>query len=318
MATAGGVDQLRTAAKDYAAAQARAHTSHNFAELYDRLEDEYRAHRRAQTWKMMRTHLKPFRAQIGALSLESITPENVTEWCSRGTPSARTYNNRRAIWATALGRARELGWIDVHARTAAEIALKRREERKSPTVWTPDEGRKILALLREKSPDLIAYFALQCWGGLRPSEAQDIEWRDLGAPKGYIHVRHEVAGKLSSERFAPIQPNLQTILDSLPGIENLIPEERSVFHRKRDLARLKEFPAPLNAAVRLAEVVCEAGIAKTWPKDVCRHSFCTYRLAATKAIGTVAEEAGNSEAVIRSSYRKPVPKEMGEEWFEVR
>ncbi|MCW1885590.1 hypothetical protein OKA04_12700 [Luteolibacter flavescens] len=313
----GGLSELHEAANSYALARAKEFVSRSFADLYDRLEDEYRSHRRSETWKTIRTELKPFRDEIGSLLVESISPENVAEWCGRGNPSPRTYNNRRSIWGTALGRARDLGWINLHARTAAEISPKRREAKKSPTVWSPQNGRQILALLREKHPDLVAYFALQCWGGLRPSEAQDIEWRDIGEPSGYIHVRHEVAGKLSAERFAPIQSNLKAILESLPDIENRHSEGRSVYHRRRDIARLATFPAPLNAATRLAEAVIASGVVNKWPNDVCRHSFCTYRLASTKAIGAVAEEAGNSEAVIRNNYRKPVPKEMGEEWFEI-
>ena len=31
-----------------------------------------------------------------------------------------------------------------------------------------------------------------------------------------------------------------------------------------------------------------------WTPDVLRHSFCSYRLAETRNIGQVAEEAGNS------------------------
>jgi len=314
---AGGLKQLRDAAKAYSRTLAKAGSTRTFAELYDRLEDEYREHRRSQTWKTVRTELKRYRSEIGGLTLEAITPENVADWCGRGTPSARTYNNRRTIWGAAFARARELGWIDAHSRTAAEMAPKRREIQKSPSVWTPDDGREVLELLRKSAPDLIAYFALQCWAGLRPSEAQALEWRDIGSPEGYVHVRHEVAGKLGAERFVPIQPNLASILKSLPPVEERLPAERSAAHRRRDLKRLEQFPAPLNAASRLAAVVCDAGIVDEWPRDVCRHSFCSYRLAVTKAIGTVAEEAGNSEGVIRRSYRRPVPKEVGEVWFAV-
>lgn len=314
---AGGLKQLREAAKGFAQMKAKSVSSRTFADLYERLENEYREHRRNETWKTVRTELKPFSREIGGLELAAITAEDVAGWCGRGTPSARTFNNRRTIWAAAFGRARELGWIDVNSRTAAEMVPKRREGQKSPSVWSPAEAASILKVLRRDAPDLVAYFAIQCWAGLRPSEAQAVEWKDIGSPSGYLRVRHEVAGKLGAERFVPIQPNLASILGSLPELEERIPAGRSAIHRRRDLERLKKFPAPLNAATRLAAVVCNAGIVKEWPRDVCRHSFCTYRLAVTKAIGTVAEEAGNSEGVIRKSYRRPVPPEVGIEWFAV-
>lgn len=312
---AGGVQELREAARDYAEAKRKRQGSRTFSELYDRLEAEYSKHQRNETWKTMRTELQRFRSELGDLAIEAISPEQVEEWCGRGTPAARTYNNRRAIWSAALGRAREVQWIDPNSRTAAEIAPKRREPQKSPEIWTPDQGREILRLLRERSPDLVAYFALQCWAGLRPTEAQELEWKDINDPEGYLRVRHEVAGKLSAERFVPIQPNLAEILETLPPAEGRIPPNRGATLRKRDLKRMEKFPAPLNAAKRLSSIICGAEIVKAWPHDVCRHSFCTYRLAATKAIGTVAEEAGNSEAVIRKSYRRPMTKEAGDEWF---
>lgn len=315
---AGGLKQLQDAATGFSKLKSKAGSHKTFGDLYGRLEQEYREHRRLETWKTVRTELKPFSREIAGLELGAITAEDVAGWCGRGTPSARTFNNRRTIWGAAFARARELGWIDVHSRTAAEMVPKRREGQKSPSVWSPAEAADILKYLRRLAPDLIAYFALQCWAGLRPSEAQAVEWKDINSPEGYVHVRHEVAGKLGAERFVPIQANLKAILASLPAVEERIPKGRSSVHRRRDLARLTEFPAPLNAASRLAAVVCEAGIVNEWPRDVCRHSFCTYRLAVTKAIGTVAEEAGNSESVIRKSYRRPVPPEVGEKWFAVR
>ncbi|MBB5351391.1 integrase [Haloferula luteola] len=312
---AGGLAELTAAAEAYAKSKRSQWT---LGELFRRLEDEYREHRRAQTWKSLKVELKPFADSLADLGLGAISPDLIAEWCSRGTPSPRTYNNRRAKWSTALGRARELGWIDPNQRTAAEIVPKRREERKSPSIWPVPDGERILSLLREQSPDLIRYFALQCWGGLRPSEAQAIRLDDLTSHPGYVHVRAAVAGKLGAERFVPMRPNLAAILGTLPSeADVLIPPSRDPSRKKRDEERLRVFAAPLNADTRLSGLVREAGILDRWPNDVCRHSFCSYRLAQTHSIGKVAEEAGNSEAIIRRNYRRPVPVEVGEAWFKI-
>ena len=60
VAAAGRLNELHSAAKEDAGVRAGNQNSHNFAELHDRLEDEYRPHRRAETWKTIRTELKPF------------------------------------------------------------------------------------------------------------------------------------------------------------------------------------------------------------------------------------------------------------------
>jgi hypothetical protein len=78
VAAAGRLNELHSAAKECAGVRAGNQNSHNFAELYDRLEDEYRAHRRAETWKTIRTELKPFRSEIGKLQIEAITPGAVS------------------------------------------------------------------------------------------------------------------------------------------------------------------------------------------------------------------------------------------------
>lgn len=312
---AGGVAELKQAAELFAKSK---NSEGTLGELYDLLEDEYREHRRARTWKSLKVELKPFAQEMGDLPVGSITQDLVAEWCGRGNPAPRTYNNRRSMWGAALSRARDLGWIDPHQRTAAEITPRRREQRKSPTIWTLEDARKVLELLERKSPDLVRFFALQCWAGLRPSEAQAIRLADLSSHGGYVHVTADVAGKLGAERFVPLQPNLAAILSRLPkDPEGLIPQGRSMNWRKQDVARLVEFAAPANADVRLSRLVRDEGVLENWPKDVCRHSFCSYRLAQTHAIGTVAEESGNSEAIIRRSYRRPVPRETGEAWFQI-
>jgi hypothetical protein len=69
--------------------------------------------------------------------------------------------------------------------------------------------------------------------------------------------------------------------------------------------------------VFLSELLRERGVIKTWPQDVMRHSYISYRLAQGHGRGQVAEWAGNSEAVIRQRYRRPLRAEDGAAWFRV-
>lgn len=61
----------------------------------------------------------------------------------------------------------------------------------------------------------------------------------------------------------------------------------------------------------------ERGVVETWPPDVLRHSFCSYRLAEVQNIGQVSEEAGNSPDIIRRHYRRPIPKARAKDYFEI-
>ena len=55
--------------------------------------------------------------------------------------------------------------------------------------------------------------------------------------------------------------------------------------------------------------------AGTWPKDALRHSFGSYRNAILRNLDQVAEEMGNSVAMLHRHYHNPQPEQLGTEWF---
>ena len=60
------------------------------------------------------------------------------------------------------------------------------------------------------------------------------------------------------------------------------------------------------------------GVPDTWPQDVLRHSYGTYRLALKKSRSQVADEMGNSPEIIKKHYRRPVPERTAQAWFAIR
>jgi hypothetical protein len=59
------------------------------------------------------------------------------------------------------------------------------------------------------------------------------------------------------------------------------------------------------------------GIVTGWTQDVMRHSYISYRIARGDSLARIAEEAGNSESIIRRRYRRPVRASEGDQWFGV-
>jgi hypothetical protein len=53
----------------------------------------------------------------------------------------------------------------------------------------------------------------------------------------------------------------------------------------------------------------------SWPRNVLRHSFISYRIAIVKSAEQVALEAGNSSAIIFRHYRELTTVETAKEWF---
>ena len=86
----------------------------------------------------------------------------------------------------------------------------------------------------------------------------------------------------------------------------------------RPLARLPAAPLALTETVyrdRLQDAATAAKIA--WEGNLLRHSFGTYRLAVTKNAAAVAEEMGNSPAVVRTHYQNVASPEQAAAWWQV-
>ena len=74
---------------------------------------------------------------------------------------------------------------------------------------------------------------------------------------------------------------------------------------------LKEshYRALLNAAATTAGI--------TWEENLLRHSYGTYRLALCKNAATVAEEMGNSVAIVRTHYANVTSPEQATAWWTI-
>ena len=54
-----------------------------------------------------------------------------------------------------------------------------------------------------------------------------------------------------------------------------------------------------------------------WHKNGLRHSCISYRVAQCADVARVADESGNSPAIIRSNYLRRVKPDLANEWFAV-
>jgi hypothetical protein len=52
-----------------------------------------------------------------------------------------------------------------------------------------------------------------------------------------------------------------------------------------------------------------------WKKNALRHSYISYRVAECADVARVADESGNSPAVIKANYLKRVKPDQAKEWF---
>ncbi len=226
----------------------------------------------------IRSHLNRF---AGAFHTEisSVSPALVEQWLRGLGVGNRTQKNIRGS-VTTLFR-------------FAEGKLRERNKRDGKIqIFTPEQMAEIMA---HAAPKHALYFALAAFTGIRSAELIRLEWQDINFKRSHITVAAEKA-KTASRRLVPIQPNLMQWLTP---------------HRKSSgkLFVSRRLADEAIAAVKEREI--------KWPNNVLRHSYATYRLAATNDAAKVAMEMGNSPAMLYRHYRELADEQDAAAWFAI-
>lgn len=163
-------------------------------------------------------------------------------------------------------------------------------------------------------PEFRAWFALGCFGGLRPEEIAPPDGKSKKRHKRGIHCE-EIDFEFSVLRIAAAvskggkRPRIVPMNDALrhalewAGI-------RPGMTGPTTLAN----PAKTGELNRLGKLI----FGGTWPKDICRHSYGSYRNAIVRSLPQVAEEMGTSVGMLHNHYHNPRPTEEGNAWFSLR
>jgi integrase len=120
------------------------------------------------------------------------------------------------------------------------------------SIYSPDEVEKVLRLCEEKYPSLLGYYCLCVFGGLRPSEAERVEWKDLNFDGKEVFVTHK--SKTGFRRF--VLKDTDTLWIWLNHVKTIRPDE------------------PLNP------IINHGGLQKKFRKDLVwrgRRTFCGIR-----------------------------------------
>lgn len=232
---------------------------------------------------------------FGQRLMAEISGEEVEDWLDGLDVSAATFNNIKRdlniLWSFAIKQSK--GWSDKNI--IKGIDTRKPEERKT-TFLTLERVRGLLDVVR---PEMLPYYALGLFAGLRDCELQrPLDWHSVSLQTGYIKIQAHVS-KTKRVRLVPISKNLAAWLRPFVKTSGRVVPENCVQLKKltKQAFELEGF-APLE-------------------DNVLRHSFGTYRMAQTKDIGLVSEEMGNSPSVVKTHYQAAVPYEHGAEFFSI-
>ncbi len=159
--------------------------------------------------------------------------------------------------------------------------------------YSPDETTKLLRYVVEHHPDLIGYYALLTFAGLRPSEGVRVQWCDYNFKTNELYVRK---GKTNA-RHIILEPAAIAWMK---------------FHRE-NTPKDAPFVTVANLENRMKKIR-KAVFNGEWIQDGLRHGFGTYFKALTQNIGKVADYMGNSPDIVKRHYARTIAKDDWEKF----
>jgi integrase len=262
--------------------------------------------------KQLEWGLKALAAETN-LHVADLSPSWVSRYLTEMVAGERTKKNARDVLGY-FGR-----WLVLHGYLSRGTNLIEGVQRYSMKpgeiqIFTP---REVSLLLAHASAKLLPYVAIGAFAGLRGAEIQRLDWSEVEIldPKpnakqrdfGWIEVKAEKS-KTDVRRLVPIKPNLAAWLKDYKQKDGPVCPFKNVVNELMDLV------VSINNALPKATPEKERMV---WKKNGLRHSYISYRVAECADVARVADESGNSPAIIKANYLRRVKPDAAAEWFTV-
>ena len=243
----------------------------------------------------LNVRLGRFKKHFGERMAATITSEEIDDWLS-GLKDERTGQNlsrlSRSNYARALGVAFAYA---VKRRYATSNPVKGIDKPKGdirPGILSVEQ---IVRLLDAASPEILPYFAIGTFAGLRTSEIERLDWRDIDFDENEIAVNSE---SKTGERHVDMLPNLREWL--LPLRKHTGKITPTNFRKYFDQARET------------------AGV--PWPDNCLRHSFGSYHLKhfGNDALTRLQMGHWRDSTVLFAHYRRAVTRKNAERYWNIR
>ena len=221
-------------------------------------------------------------------TLHEVTRDEVEDWLEEENFSKVTRRNYIRDLHILFKFALERGWTSVNPIAGIEKPDNKTGE---ISIFTPDQ---VKALLGVAQGAVLAGIAIKTFAGLRTSELLKLDWSDVDTGQIIVKAAH---AKTRRRRVVTVTENLLAWLRPLQKQTGLV----APF-------------TPRQWHDRVSAVAAESKVAPL-PKNVMRHSFCSFHLAKHKNENLTAAEAGNSPAIIYEHYRAIIRDEKKIEEF---
>jgi len=226
-----------------------------------------------------------------------LNPQILRDWLVGLPISTASRNNARVNLSGIFTYARIRGWIKDNPISEITAFNDHRLKTKLPGILTPEQAA---ALLEHAEREIVPYFAIGLFAGLRVAELERLDWSEIDFDDETINVKAEKA-KTAQPRWVPMSENLVKWLASYRKTHGpVVPQ----FGRKYIIKRAHK-AAGLN-----------------WGFDhsnALRHSFCSYHLALHESADKTAKDAGHmGTAMLYRNYNRRVKKDAAIRYFGIR
>jgi integrase len=248
-----------------------------------------RAARSDRYLRQIRVSLSSFARGRTGRSISEITVSDVEKWLFSKDWKVRTMRGYLADVRTLFNFAVRRGYLKSSAAAAVELPDDT-SSNEAPGIHTPAQVAAVLSVAQSHDLDVLRHLVIRYFAGVRSAEAHRLREENILSDRGYIEIPASKS-KTRRRRLVKIQPNLAAWLALGGHLRAMHPQ------------RIRE-------AVKLAGLL--------WPKNVTRHSFVSYHLAAFENAGKTALEAGHSEAMLFGHYRELVTRQAATEFWNIR
>ena len=255
------------------------------------------------TLREIESKMRIVKAEFALEKVSSVDGAAIREWLRRLPHAPQGKKNILTKTLQFFNYAKNEGkWITNNPAEGISITVKNGDV---AVLSIQETKRLLLAAIKSEYPaSVISYLVVQLFGGLRPFEAERLDWGRIYFETGIEQI--EVLGETSKTgetRYVHLEPALAAWLTPLRQAEGRIIGPY--------------FVETLRAVKEKAGFTFGEDTTRPWPKDVLRHSFGSYWLAVRKDRAHLAEEMGNSVAVIKKRYRKAIPDAIAEGFWKI-
>jgi integrase len=244
--------------------------------------------------------LARFQRSFEGNDLHEISGDQVRDWLEANCETAANRANRRRELRVFFSWCRKQGLItDNPVDRVPRVTV----ESGKPDILTVNQVKSALKHLEDVDRGL---FAVSVFAGLRPSEAEALQWEHVKLDRGFLEV---VRSKTRDRRNVALSTNLVAWLKPLER------DSGPIFggHTRRWRDRVQKAIANPDVANVEAEPL------PTWPQDVLRHTYGSYHLEKHHNAAETAHQMGHqgNPRMLFNHYRDLVTPEDATAFWEI-